>query len=112
MNTKRLEQEKITALYERLSRDDELAGDSNSIVTQKKMLESYAAQQGFTNCVIRFDLGSAAAQPVERQQRKWKFVPIEQMIRGCVCVIIFVAALHRNKEPISHIANLAPPAAI
>ena len=27
--------EKITALYERLSRDDELAGDSNSILSQK-----------------------------------------------------------------------------
>ena len=27
--------EKITALYERLSRDDEAAGDSNSIVNQK-----------------------------------------------------------------------------
>lgn len=33
---------KITALYERLSRDDEMVGDSNSIVNQKKMLEDYA----------------------------------------------------------------------
>ena len=31
---------KITALYERLSRDDDNAGDSNSIVNQKKYLES------------------------------------------------------------------------
>ncbi len=31
--------EKITALYERLSRDDELQGDSNSIINQKKILE-------------------------------------------------------------------------
>ena len=36
-------EEKITALYERLSRDDESAGDSNSIVNQKKYLEGYAA---------------------------------------------------------------------
>ena len=43
--------EKITALYERLSRDDEAAGDSNSIVNQKLQLESYAVQHGFTNCV-------------------------------------------------------------
>ena len=43
--------EKITALYERLSRDDEAAGDSNSIVNQKRYLEDYAAQKGFTNCV-------------------------------------------------------------
>ena len=35
---------KITALYERLSRDDDNAGDSNSIVNQKKYLESYAQQ--------------------------------------------------------------------
>ena len=33
---------KITALYERLSRDDDNAGDSNSIVNQKKYLEAYA----------------------------------------------------------------------
>ena len=34
MNEKRLEPEEITALYERLSRDDEQIGDSNSIVNQ------------------------------------------------------------------------------
>ena len=39
----------ITALYERLSRDDELAGESNSITNQKKFLEDYAAQRGFPN---------------------------------------------------------------
>ena len=40
MRTKKAENEKITALYERLSRDDEMVGDSNSIVNQKKMLET------------------------------------------------------------------------
>ena len=40
---------KITALYERLSRDDDQVGDSNSIVNQKKYLEGYAAQRGYTN---------------------------------------------------------------
>ena len=41
---------KITALYERLSHDDEQRqGDSNSIQNQKKMLEDYAIKQGFTN---------------------------------------------------------------
>ena len=48
---------KITALYERLSRDDELVGDSNSIVNQKKYLEIYAQQQGFQNCVHYTDDG-------------------------------------------------------
>ena len=49
MRTKKAENEKITALYERLSRDDEMVGDSNSIVNQKKMLEDYAKQNGYTN---------------------------------------------------------------
>lgn len=42
-------EDKITALYERLSRDDDQIGDSNSIVNQKKYLEGYCAQQGYTN---------------------------------------------------------------
>ena len=37
---------KITALYERLSRDDEVAGDSVSIQTQKEVLRDYAKQHG------------------------------------------------------------------
>jgi site-specific DNA recombinase len=40
---------KITALYERLSRDDELQGESNSIKNQKDMLENYARKNGFPN---------------------------------------------------------------
>ena len=36
--------EKITALYERLSRDDDMDGESNSISNQKRQLEDYAAQ--------------------------------------------------------------------
>ena len=38
--------EKITPLYERLSRDDELQGESNSISNQKKLLEEYAVGHG------------------------------------------------------------------
>ena len=40
----------ITALYERLSRDDEQVGESNSITNQKTYLENYAQQHGFSNC--------------------------------------------------------------
>ena len=40
---------KITALYERLSRDDDLSGESNSITNQKKYLEDYAQKNGYTN---------------------------------------------------------------
>ncbi len=41
--------EKITALYERLSRDDEQQGESNSITNQKQYLEDYARTKGFVN---------------------------------------------------------------
>ena len=57
MKPKKLGNGKITALYERLSRDDDLTGDSNSIINQKKMLEDYAKANGFTNCVHFTDDG-------------------------------------------------------
>lgn len=56
MSAKQTEQ-KITALYERLSRDDDVAGDSNSIKNQKAYLESYAQQHGYENCVHYTDDG-------------------------------------------------------
>lgn len=37
----------VTPLYERLSRDDELGGESNNIVHQKQMLKDYARRNGF-----------------------------------------------------------------
>ncbi|MCL2509389.1 MAG: recombinase family protein [Oscillospiraceae bacterium] len=40
---------KITALYERISQDDDFDGESNSIVHQKEILESYAKKNGFVN---------------------------------------------------------------
>ena len=49
--------EKITALYCRLSRDDDLSGDSNSIVHQKEILGEYAKRHGFTNSVFYVDDG-------------------------------------------------------
>jgi len=51
------EEIKITALYERLSRDDEQAGESNSILNQKKYLEEYARQKGLRNIRHFYDDG-------------------------------------------------------
>ena len=48
---------KITALYERLSRDDEQAGESNSIQNQKKYFEEYARQHGLRNIRHFYDDG-------------------------------------------------------
>jgi len=41
----------LTVCYERLSHDDELQGESNSITNQKRVLEAFAEQKGFTNIV-------------------------------------------------------------
>ena len=49
--------EKITALYERLSRDDDMDGESNSISNQKRQLEDYAAQHNLPNIVHFTDDG-------------------------------------------------------
>lgn len=55
---------KITALYERLSRDDDNAGDSNSIVNQKKYLESYAQQRGYLcGCTGQIQRKTGTAHP-------------------------------------------------
>ena len=85
MNTKRLDTEKITALYERLSRDDELSGDSNSIIHQKEMLESYAAQQGFTNCAHYTDDGYSGGS-FDRPDWNRMIEDIEAGKIGCVIV--------------------------
>ncbi len=51
------QQIRITALYCRLSRDDEYSGDSVSIQTQKAMLSQYAKEHGFSNCEFFVDDG-------------------------------------------------------
>ena len=54
--------ENITALYDRLSRDDELEGESNSIVNQKKILEEYASKNNLTNIIHFTDDGISGTQ--------------------------------------------------
>lgn len=53
--------DKITALYCRLSRDDELQGDSNSIVNQKAILSKYAKDNSFQNLLFFVDDGYSGA---------------------------------------------------
>ncbi|MDR2532357.1 MAG: recombinase family protein [Oscillospiraceae bacterium] len=54
--------EKITALYCRLSKDDENEGESNSIVNQKKMLVKYAENHGYKNTRIYVDDGYSGSR--------------------------------------------------
>ena len=50
MRTKKAENEKITALYERLSRDDEMVGDSNSIVNQELICKGWFLPSNTYDC--------------------------------------------------------------
>ena len=47
----------VTALYARLSKDDMLEGESNSITNQKEILKKYASEHGFLNTRYYFDDG-------------------------------------------------------
>ena len=60
-NNMNRQSDKITAIYCRLSRDDEQAGESNSIVNQKAILKKYAKEQGFRNIQFFVDDGFSGA---------------------------------------------------
>lgn len=76
---------KITALYERLSRDDEQAGDSNSIVNQKSILENYAQQNGLPNPVHFTDDGFSGTN-FERPSWKQLIAEVEKGNVGTLLV--------------------------
>ncbi|MFR9201466.1 MAG: recombinase family protein [Candidatus Gastranaerophilaceae bacterium] len=76
--------EKITALYSRLSRDDESIGDSLSIQNQKAMLEKYAAQNGFSNIAHFSDDGFSGGN---FDRPDWKRL-IEEIEKGNVGTVI------------------------
>ena len=82
---KQPEQQSMTALYERLSRDDELSGESNSIINQKKLLEKYASDQGFSNIAHYTDDGWSGTN-FERPDWKRLLNDIEDGKVNCVIV--------------------------
>ena len=57
MQSRTIRTEKSAALYCRLSRDDDIQGESNSIANQKKMLMRYAKENGLTNTLTYVDDG-------------------------------------------------------
>ena len=78
------EKEKITALYERLSRDDEMQGDSNSIKNQKQMLVNYAQQHHFLNIQHYTDDGYSGG---DFERPAWKRM-MEDVEAGKIGVVI------------------------
>ena len=82
--------EKITPLYERLSRDDELQGESNSIFNQKQMLEDFARRNGLPNPMhftddgisgTRFDRPGFLAMMEEVEAGRVEAIVIKDMSR-------------------------------
>ena len=68
--------EKITALYLRLSRDDDLEGESGSISNQRTLLTSFAKKNGFRNTKIFVDYGVSGVT-FNRQGFKEMFKMVE-----------------------------------
>lgn len=60
--------DKITALYCRLSRDDESQGDSNSIKNQKTILQKYADDNGFANTEYFVDVYNLKMIPFDTKK--------------------------------------------
>lgn len=80
-----LQSDKITALYLRLSRDDDLEGESNSISNQKILLTRYAKEHGFKNVKVFIDDGISGVT-FNRQGFKDMFKLIEAGQEGTLIV--------------------------
>lgn len=80
-----MQAELITALYARLSAEDDQKGESNSITHQKAILKEYATSHGFTNCQYYVDDGITGAT-FEREAFKRMIADIEQGLVGTVIV--------------------------
>jgi DNA invertase Pin-like site-specific DNA recombinase len=76
---------KITPLYERLSRDDELQGESNSISNQKRLLEEYAKKYGLPNPTHFTDDGISGTQ-FDRPGFVAMMKEVEAGNVECICV--------------------------
>ena len=108
--------EELTALYCRLSRDDELQGDSNSIVNQKKILEKYAREHGYSNFKFYVDDGISGTtfnrpgfQQMIADIEAQKFFEVRLPLNesGATTKIIFSSL--RAMRKFSHSHNRAPP---
>ena len=77
-----LDQQKITILYCRLSNEDALDGESNSIQNQKEFLTRYAAEHGYTNLKILVDDGYTGTN-FDRPGVQEGFTLVKQGLVGC-----------------------------
>ena len=96
----------ITALYCRLSRDDEYSGDSMSIQNQKAMLQHYADENGHTNCRFFIDDG-VSGTTFERKGFQEMIAEIENGNVGTVIVKDCCAIMGLNQKDLENQGILA-----
>lgn len=80
-----MQAEKITALYARYSAEEEIGGESDSIVHQRAILSDFAAEKGYTNCRFYVDDG-VSGTTFERDGFKRMTRDIEDGLIGTVIV--------------------------
>ena len=102
-----ISEEKITALYLRLSRDDDQAGESNSISNQRALLTDYAKKNGFRNVKVFIDDGVSGVT-FKRDGFKEMYSLIEE---GQVSTVIVkdMSRLGRNYLEVGQLTEIAFP---
>ena len=80
-----MQAEKITALYARYSAEEEIGGESDSVIHQKAILSDFAAEKGYTNCRFYVDDG-VSGTTFERDGFKQMTRDIEDGLIGTVIV--------------------------
>ena len=97
---------KITALYERLSRDDEMQGESNSIRNQKEYLEDFARKNGFQN-IRHFTDDGVSGIIFEREGFKKMIAEVEAENVSTVIVKDYCAIIGLNQKDLENQGVLA-----
>ena len=100
------ENQQYTVLYGRLSQEDERAGESNSIQHQKRILETYAKQNGFSNLRWYTDDGYSGAN-FQRPGFQAMLADIEAGKVGTVIVKDYCAIIGLNQKDLENQGILA-----
>ena len=88
------QKQQYTILYGRLSQEDERAGESNSILHQRELLESYAQAKGFENTLFLADDGYSGTN---FERPSWKKI-VEMIETGEVSTLIVKDASRLGRE--------------
>lgn len=97
---------KITALYCRLSHEDELAGESNSISNQKDILQKYADEHGFYNTAFYIDDGYTGVD-FERPAFKRMIDDVDNGRIGTIITKDYCAIIGLNQKDLENQGILA-----